>query len=138
MKIARFEPWPYVDLLQRELAPRTNGKPATNWVPAVDIIEEKEEILLRADVPGVSPDDVEISLEKGVLTISGDRKPAELGEDSDLRRSERASGKFSRRFTLPETADADRVSAKIRDGILEIVIPKQPVAVARRITVEAA
>jgi len=138
MKIARFEPWPYVDLLQRDLNQRTARKATAEWVPAVDIIEEKDRFLLHADVPGVNPEAVEISLEKGVLTVSGVRSAEVLGENTDLRRTERLTGRFSRRFTLPETTDADRVTAKISNGILEVVIPKLPLVQPRRITVEAA
>lgn len=138
MKIARFEPWPYVDLLQRDLDQRTVGKATTEWVPAVDIIEEKDRFELHADVPGVNPEDVEISLEDGVLTVSGVRNARELGENIDVRRSERRVGRFSRRFTIPESTDADRVTAKVSNGILEVVIPKLPEVQPRRITVEAA
>jgi len=138
MKIARFEPWPYVDLLQRGLDPRTADKAPTEWVPAVDIIEEKDRFALHADVPGVNPEDVEISLEDGVLTVSGVRNARVLGENIDVRRSERRVGRFSRRFTIPESTDADRVTAKVSNGILEVLIPKLPEVQPRRITVEAA
>ena len=138
MKIARFEPWPYVDLLQRDLRQQSARKATAEWVPAVDIIEEKDRFLLHADVPGVNPEDVEISLEEGVLAVSGVRNAEVLGENTDVRRTERLTGRFSRRFTLPETTDADRVTAKIRNGILEVVIPKLPEVQPRRITVEAA
>jgi HSP20 family protein len=137
MKIARFEPWPYVDLLQRDLNQRTADKAPAEWVPAVDIIEDKDQFLLRADVPGVIPEDVEISMDAGVLTVSGVRNAEVHGENTDLKRTERLTGRFSRRFTLPETSDADRVTAKISNGILEIVIPKLPLVQPRRITVEA-
>jgi HSP20 family protein len=138
MKIARFEPWPYVDLLQRDLRQQSTRKATAEWVPAVDIIEGKDQFLLHADVPGVNPEDVEISLEEGVLAVSGVRNAEVLGENTDVRRAERLTGRFSRRFTLPETTDADRVTAKIRNGILEVVIPKLPEVQPRRITVEAA
>ena len=138
MKIARFEPWPYVDLLQHDLHQRTAHKAPAEWVPAVDIIEEKDQFLLRADVPGVNPEDVEIAMDEGVLTVSGIRNAEAQGENTDVRRTERLTGRFSRRFTLPETSDADRVTAKISNGILEIAIPKLPLVQPRRITVEAA
>ena len=138
MKIARFEPWPYVDLLQRDLRQQSTRKVTAEWVPAVDIIEEKDRFLLHADVPGVNPEDVEISLEEGVLAVSGVRNAEVLGENTDVRRTERLTGRFSRRFTLPETTDADRVTAKASNGVLEVVIPKLPEVQPRRITVEAA
>ena len=138
MKIARFEPWPYVDVLNRQQrrTPRSAG--ATEWVPAVDIIEEKGHFLLRADVPGVAATDIELSMDGGVLTVSGVRHREETGEDAGVQRAERSSGRFLRRFTLPETVDTDRIAAKTRHGILEVSIPKIPEVQARRITVEAA
>jgi len=138
MKIARFEPWPYVDLLQRDLNQRTARKAPAEWTPAVDIIEEKDQFLLHADVPGVMPQDVEISMDDGVLTVSGIRNAEVHGENTDVRRAERLTGRFSRRFTLPEATDADGVTAKISNGILEVVIPKLPEVQPRRIIVEAA
>ena len=138
MKIARFEPWPYVDVLNHEQlrTPRSAG--ATEWVPAVDIIEEKGRFLLRADVPGVAATDIELSMDAGVLTVSGVRHAEERDEDAGIQRAERSSGRFLRRFTLPETVDADRIAAKSSNGILEVSIPKLPEVQARRITVEAA
>ena len=138
MKIARFEPWPYVDLLQRDLNRAAARKDPAEWTPAVDIIEEKGRFLLRADVPGVSPTDVDVSMDAGVLTVSGVRNAEERNEDTELQRTERLTGRFSRRFTLPETTDADGITARISNGILEVVIPKLPEVQARRITVEAA
>ena len=138
MKIARFEPWPYVDLPQRRFAQRQGYRTPAEWVPAVDISEDKDRFLLHADVPGVNAEDIEISLDDSVLVISGTRKDQARTEDTDVRRAERLTGDFSRRFTLPETTDADRVKAKVSNGILEVVIPKLPEIQPRRITVEAA
>ncbi len=146
MNVTRSEPWRLFDLLHRDLidvparfraAAQVNGHVA-DWVPAVDILEEKDRFVLRADLPGVDPDAIEISLEKGVLTLSGERHEEASVEAEGLRRIERASGKFRRRFTLPETVDAGNVSARSANGILEITIPKQPEVQPRRITVQAA
>ena len=130
MNITRFEPWSFVDLLHRDLD--------RNWVPAVDIVEEKGRFLLRADIPGVDPSDIDVSMDAGVLTVSGVRHAEEASEDEGFKRFERLTGRFSRRFTLPDTADADGIKATSKNGILEVVIPKQPEVQARRITVEAA
>ena len=138
MKIARFEPWPYVDLLQRDLNQRAARTAPAQWLPAVDISEEKDQFLLHADVPGVSAEDVDVSMDDGVLTVSGVRNADVRGEDTDVRRTERPTGGFSRRFTIPEATNADRVTARISNGILEVVIPKLPQVQPRRITVEAA
>jgi HSP20 family protein len=130
MSLVRFEPWSLVDRINRD-SHRT-------WVPAVDIFEEKERFVVRADVPGVNADDIEINMENAVLTVSGERNNADRSDFEGVSRVERVSGRFLRRFTLPETADADAIKATSSNGILEISIPKQVVVKPRRITVEAA
>ncbi len=146
MNIARFEPWSFVDLLHRDLdrlvgARRVGGdeqSPVADWVPAVDIIEEKDRFVLRADVPGVRTEDIEVAMDNGILSVSGERHAIAPTDDNGVQRIERATGRFLRRFTLPDTANAEGISAKTSNGILEVVIPKAPEIQARRITVEAA
>jgi len=146
MNIARFEPWTFVDMLHRDLD-RIAGQrgmqsgaenSVADWVPAVDILEENERFVLRADVPGVNAEDLDISMDAGVLSLSGERRAEERTEDSGVQRVERATGRFFRRFTLPETTNADGITARCKDGVLEVSIPKVPEVQARRITVEAA
>ena len=146
MNLARFEPWSIVDLMHRDLdtiANRRYGQndadnPVADWAPAVDIIEEKDRFLLRADVPGVAASDIDVSMDAGVLTIAGERHAEAIAESGDVRRSERSTGRFLRRFTLPDTAAAEGITAQSQNGILEVAIPKQPEVTARRITVKAA
>ena len=144
MNIARFEPWTLVDMMHRDLDRLVGQRrvaddsPVTDWVPAVDILEEKDRFILRADLPGVAAEDIDVSMDAGVLNLSGERRAEERGEHLGLQRIERASGRFFRRFTLPDTADAEGITARCSDGILEVVIPKLPEIKARRITVEAA
>lgn len=146
MNLVRFEPWSLFDQMQRDFD-RLPGRhfaradvetPVSDWVPAVDIVEEKDHFLLRADVPGVAPTDIDISMEDGALTISGERVTEKHEDAEGVRRFERVSGRFYRRFALPETADADGIVARSANGILEVSIPKQPEVQPRRITVEAA
>ena len=148
MNITRFEPWNLFDVMQRDLdrmAGRRlslvgrddNGHSVADWVPAVDIIEEKDRFVLRADVPGVKPEDIDVNMENGVLSVSGQRHEETTGDAEGIQRIERLSGRFYRRFTLPETANAEEISAKSANGILEVSIPKQPEVKARRITVQA-
>jgi len=110
-----------------------------DWVPTVDINEFDEKFQLYVDVPGVDPKDVDITLESGVLTITGERflQAEKAGENVVHRRTERGTGRFYRRFILPETVDADKVKATGRNGVLEILIPKQAKAMPRRIKVAA-
>jgi HSP20 family protein len=109
------------------------------WVPTADIHEYDGRFQLYLDLPGVDPSAVDITLERGVLTISGERAapaPAE-GEQMVQRRIERGHGRFHRRFILPDSVDAEKVKATDRAGVLEINIPKQQKAQPRRIKVAA-
>lgn len=144
MNLTRFEPWSIVDLLHRDLdrlatrrLPQSDTEGAvTDWVPAVDIIEEKDRFVLRADVPGVDRADIEVSMDGGVLSVSGQRFDDSRSDDASVQRIERVSGRFFRRFSLPDTAEG--VKAHSKNGILEVTIPKLPEVQARRIEVEAA
>lgn len=146
MNLVRFEPWSIADLMQRDLNrlgqrrfTRSKAEtPAVDWVPAVDIVEEKDRFVLRADVPGVAADDIDVKMEDGVLSVAGQRSAATHDDTTGIQCFERASGRFLRRFSLPDTANAEGVAAKCANGILEITIPKLPEVQPRRITVEAA
>jgi len=146
MHLTRFEPWSIVDLLHRDLdriatsrfSDDANENTVANWVPAVDIVEDKNRFVLHADVPGVDPKDIDVSMDAGVLSVTGERKTENVSDEDGFRRVERASGRFFRRFNLPDTADAKNITAKCSNGILEVSIPKSPEVQARRISVEAA
>lgn len=142
MKLVRFEPWTIADFVPPDAGRGAYGRPSqaavADWRPAVDIIEEKDRFLLLADIPGVNAEDIAIQADNGILSVSGERNRVRQGESEGIRHSERASGRFSRRFTLPDSADTDGITANMSNGTLEIVIPKSPAVQARRITVEAA
>jgi len=146
MSLIKYEPWLGARQLQNDINRlfsnwNTNDSSGVtaDWIPSVDINELDDKFQLYVDVPGVDPKDVEITLESGVLTISGERfMQAEKEEENVIRRrTERGSGRFYRRFILPETVDADKVKATDRHGVLEILIPKQAKAQPRRIEVAA-
>ncbi len=141
MALVRYNPWG-VGGLQNEINRLVNLNAGTTaatsgWTPNVDIHEYQDRFQMYLDLPGVGPEDVEITLDQGVLTISGERKSVETADGEELinRRSERANGQFVRRFNLPETVDADNVSATENHGVLEVVIPKQAATQPRRIEV---
>ena len=146
MRLTRFEPWSIVDLLHRDLdriaGRRFNGDAEENsvadWMPAVDIVEEDDRFVLRADLPGVAPEDIDVSMDAGVLSVTGHRSTESNVEKDGDRRVERATGRFLRRFTLPDSANAEGIKARSANGILEVEIPKQPAVQSRRIAVEAA
>ena len=139
MSIAIREPWQLLTRFNRDLA-AFQGAASTNvsFIPAVDVQEEKERFVVKADLPGVAPDQIEITAEKGVLTLRGERKTEQREEAVGYERIERVSGNFTRRFTLPENVQADAIKAKFTNGVLEVSIPKQPVVAAKRVVVEAA
>ena len=145
MNVVRYEPWVLMNRLTRDLERLFNGpyesgddsrSSLVEWVPAVDIREEDKQFVLHADLPGVDPKDIEVTLEKGVLTLRGRRESEAREEKDGYRRVERVAGEFYRRFSLPDTADSQSVKAKYVNGVLEVVIPKQPSVLPRRIKVD--
>ena len=147
MATARYEPWSVVSQLQNEinrvfgnLNDGESSSATAEWMPAVDVREYVDRFELLVDVPGVDPKQVEITLDNSVLTLSGERRD-EHAVDRDgksqllQQRNERRLGRFHRRFILPDTADAEKVTATGRDGVLAISIAKHPKAQPRRISV---
>jgi HSP20 family protein len=108
---------------------------ASQWTPRVDIREEDTRFAIVADIPGVDPKDIEITMEKGILSIKGERKRESAGQNGKLTRTERSHGAFQRRFALPDVADAEGIQAIGKNGVLEISIPKRPETAPRRINV---
>jgi HSP20 family protein len=148
MALIRYEPTGLVSQLQDEInrvftsLSGTEGSSAATatWIPPVDIVEYADHFELAVDLPGVDPAKVDVTLEDGVLSLSGEREPLSVrnGQREEVRtRIERGHGRFFRRFVLPETVDAERVQATGRNGVLEITIPKQATALPRRIKVAA-
>ena len=147
MSLVRYEPWDVLGQLHREInrvfdsqsaANATDSSATADWIPPADIAEYKDRWVLKFDVPGVNISAIDITLEQGVLTISGEREKDSANAEVERRRVERPHGRFHRRFTLPDTVDAANVRATGRNGILEVTIPKQPKAQPRRIEVAAA
>lgn len=147
MRMTRFEPWSLMNLDRHHLTPfaarrmplidRSDAeKTDIDWIPAVDIVEEDQRFVLRADLPGVAAEAIDINMDKSVLTLSGERTADKPVDEMDVHRSERRTGKFRRQFSLPDTTSAESIAATCRNGILEISIPKQAEAQSRRITVE--
>lgn len=108
----------------------------SSWTPAMDIAENEEAFLIYLDIPGVDPAQVEITMENGILSIRGERLLGDAEEHKNLKRTERVHGVFHRRFSLPDSADPEKISAAGKHGVLEISIPKRPVAQARKIKID--
>lgn len=138
-----YRPWGNLGHLQREMSRLFEpGLPSgsdefssSDWTPAVDVKEEEDRFLIRADLPGVDPKDIDLHVEKGMLSIRGERESESRDEREGYKRVERVHGSFYRRFSLPDNVDTDNIKADSRHGVLEISIPKKDAGQPRKITV---
>lgn len=121
---------------QEVASPAEQTRPGIVFTPDVDIFEDERQITLLADMPGVGPDDIAIDLNDNELSISGEVKPFEGGEESDVL-VEFEIGRYFRQFTLSEVIDQSRIEAKHEDGVLRLNLPKAEKAIPRQITVTA-
>jgi HSP20 family protein len=146
MAVVRYEPWSVLSqlhgqlnrILDREFEQESSSAVTADWVPPADVEEYSDRFVLRLDVPGVPVESIDITLDNGVLSVSGERPRAVENKDVQRTRTERPYGRFHRRFTLPDTVDAANVEASGRNGIVEVTIPKQPKAQPRRIQIATA
>jgi len=132
MSTLHYQPWTLINRLQREIV----AAETTAWAPAVDVHEEPEHYTVRADLPGVEAKDIHVTADDGLLTIRGERHIEKREGHKGFERLERADGAFLRRFSLPDTVRTDEIKARHTNGVLEVLIPKQPVPAARRVEVQ--
>jgi HSP20 family protein len=150
MALIRWEPTRELSSLQGEMnrlfntffeAPGQAGNGGTGmanrWIPAMDLVEEDEHYVLRADLPGMKEADVNIELENNVLSVSGEREHESTDKGTGFYRMERATGSFSRSLTLPEGVDAEAIAASFEDGVLELRIPKPEQRKPHRVRISA-
>jgi HSP20 family protein len=144
MTLVRWEPMRELNTMQGEMNRLFNsffdeeGNGRRRWAPAVDLLEREDSLVLKADLPGLTQDDVNIEVRDNVLTISGERRTDIEDKQNGYYRVERAFGGFSRSLTLPEGVDADRIAANFENGVLEVTIPKPEQRKPRRITIGGA
>jgi len=145
MTLIRYEPWQLVNRLNRQIdqifgdsfaSPAASSESSVSWVPTVDIHEEQDKFVVRADLPGVEPKDISITAENRVLTLRGERRIERSENQKGFERLERVEGSFLRRFTLPSNVQDDQIKARHVNGVLEVTIPKTPTPEPRRISVE--
>jgi HSP20 family protein len=132
-----WSPFSQVAALHDEIN-RVFGVPRSfqSWRPTVDFYEDGEQLVLKAELPGVNKSDLELTLHDGVLTLAGERREEKSMENSEVHRSERFLGKFSRSFTLPAAVNAAKVQASFKDGILTVTLPKAEEAKPKHIEVK--
>jgi len=143
MTTLKYQAWPeLLSQFQKEMS-KVMGRETdssniatSQWMPAVDIKEEADHFVIIADIPGVNPKDIHITMENGLLTIRGEREANQEENTENYSRIERSRGVFYRRFSLPDTADSENISAKGKHGVLEIVIPKVQKAQLKKIDIQ--
>jgi HSP20 family protein len=140
MALVRWDPFRDLTALETEvnrLFSRASGDVADrqSWTPAIDVVETDDAIVLKAELAGLDPKDINIEVQDNVLTVSGERRFQEEVKEDKYYRIERRYGSFSRSLALPPTADESKVEAKYDNGVLEITVPKAEVAKPKKITV---
>lgn len=145
MDLVKWEPFAELDRIQsriNELFSETFGRsrlpstvPAAAWYPPVDILESNDAYLLRAELPGMKKEDIQLEYHEGCLTLGGEKRMETPAEGVEYQRAERASGKFYRSFYLPQSVKQAEIKASYRDGILEVTVPKTDEAKPKQIEV---
>jgi len=148
MNIVRYDPFRELHSLQDEMtrlfagvAPRSGNRDEVSfgaWNPNVDIFEDKDKLVLEAELPGMKRDDFELSVENNVITLKGERRFEKKTDDDNYHRVERSYGAFTRSFTLPQTVSSEGAEAEFKDGILRVSLPKREETKARKIEVKGA
>lgn len=148
--LIRYDPFKEMDELQSRFAKMFGLTPArtgsggqesmtvAEWSPSVDIIEDEKEWLVKADLPEVKKEDVKVTVENGILTITGERKFEKEEKDKKYHRIERSYGNFLRSFSLPDGADGSKVNAEFKDGVLKVHLPKGEKAKPKTVEVKVA
>jgi len=145
MKLVRWDPLQELFAMSNRLN-RTVNDPYTPrtedsfgaWAPPVDILERQDHLVIRAEVPGVHKEDMDVRIENGVLTLHGERKEEKEVKEENAHLMERVYGSFTRSFSLPTTVDATKVTATYKDGVLEVTVPKVETAKPKKVEIKAA
>jgi len=138
MSLSHFDPLANLRLFEDAFSRFINEPPSNRpWTPAVDIYETDNELVLKADLPEVDPKAIDVRVENQTLTVAGQRKFEQTGEDKGFHRIERSYGDFKRSFAVSNTFDTDQINAQYHDGVLTIMLPKREAAKPRQIKVEA-
>ena len=145
MAVARWDPFRDLMSIQSELnrlfgrtyAGGESGTQTGTWMPALDVFETEDKFVVKVELPGLNPDEVDVSVEDSTLTIRGERKFYENVPDDSFHRVERRYGAFQRSLSLPPTADAERIEASFDRGVLSVEVPKAEQAKPKKIQVKA-
>ncbi|UCH98529.1 MAG: Hsp20/alpha crystallin family protein [Candidatus Aminicenantes bacterium] len=133
-RVSCFNPF-YTAPLSKDVKEDKDNGSDISWLPAADIYDTKDDYVLKVEIPGLSKKDVKIEVENDTLSVSGERKEEKDIKEDDYRWSERRSGKFHRAFRLPKNTDAKKINASMKDGILELKVPKPEVKKPKNIPI---
>lgn len=134
-----YNPWSELERMRREIDNvfGSYGRPEAGYsFPLTNIYDNKENVVVTAELAGMKKEDVNVSLTEGVLTISGKREPAKTGSDVTIIRQERATGDFEKSFRIPSKVMSDKIKAEFKDGILTVTLPKSEEAKPKQITID--
>ena len=134
MNLVRFDPFSVMRDFDRLF--EDSGRPASRWMPRVNVLDQESNLIVRTEVPGVDPESIDVTVEGGTLTIKGSRSFSTEETQDNYHRREITEGSFERTILLPEGIDSEAVTATSTNGILEISIPKRPEVLPRKVTVE--
>jgi HSP20 family protein len=134
MNLVQYEPFSMLRDFDRFFD--TGRRQATGWLPRIDVFDRKDDLIVRFEVPGVSIDDIDVTIEDRTLTISGSRTLEQDEENGVFHRREILSGSFERTIVLPEGVAAEEITANAEHGILEVIVPRKPEVLPRRIKVD--
>lgn len=137
MAVSRWDPFNEM-VSWREQMDRLLGRGGReeSWLPAIDVYDGKDEFIVKAEVPGIEPDDIDLSVSENVLSVRGERRFEERNEEEGTYRVERRYGRFERAIALPQNCDADNIEATYENGVLEVRVPKVAAPEPRRLTVQ--
>jgi HSP20 family protein len=145
MKLVRWDPLQEIIAMSQRLNRGVNDPYVSRtedafgaWAPPVDIVERQDHLVIRAEIPGIPKENMDVRIENGVLTLHGERKEEKEVNEVNTHLQERVYGSFTRSFSLPTTVDATRVSAVYKDGVLEVTVPKVETAKPKRIDIKVA
>ena len=146
MNLIRYEPFRELEemtsrlnrIFGKEMQPAIADGTFADWAPAMDVQETGSEYLIKADLPDVKREDIKVSVEDGVLAVEGERRMEKEEKDKKFHRIERSYGKFVRRMAVPTDVDPSKVAAEFKDGVLNVHLPKSPVAKPKTVDVKVA
>ncbi|MBD3233049.1 MAG: Hsp20 family protein [candidate division Zixibacteria bacterium] len=132
----QLEPWDMMNTMFRNFFNEEDWPGlSSQWAPVVDVSENSDKVIVRAEVPGMTKEDIKVTVSDGTLTLTGDKKQEKIDKEENYYRSERSFGSFARTFSLPSTINADKIKAQYKDGVLTVHMPKVEEAKPKQIEI---